>query len=113
MREVVASLSLIPMGLERRTNQVHFIAHLCLEEIYTRDIACINEMLLWEQILLSQVVMNAGENALIADGSRSGFDMGNEVWSIFIAGLREMHFVPHPQRGPFLAIPREKAHRES
>lgn len=65
VREVVASLRLIPVGLERRTNQVYSIAHLRLDEIGTRDIARINEMLLWEQFLLSQIVMNGRENALI------------------------------------------------
>jgi hypothetical protein len=39
------------MGLERRTNQVHSIAPLRLDEIGNRDIARINEMLLWEQLL--------------------------------------------------------------
>ncbi len=30
--------------------------------------------------------------------------MGDQLWGIFFAGLREMHFVPHPQRGPFLGV---------
>lgn len=32
--------------------------------------------------------------------------MSDQLWGVFIAGLREMHFVAHPQRGPFLAIAR-------
>jgi hypothetical protein len=30
--------------------------------------------------------------------------MGDQLWGVFIAGLREMHFVPHLQRRPLLAI---------
>jgi hypothetical protein len=63
-------------------------------------------MVVGKEFLLSQIGMDWRARALIADGSRSGFDMGDQVWGIFIAGLREMHFVPHPHRGPFLAIPR-------
>ena len=33
-----------------------------------------------------------------------GFDMGDQLGSLFVTGLREMHFVAHLQRGPFLAI---------
>jgi hypothetical protein len=48
VREVIASLGLIPVGLERRANQVHLIAGLALDEMSDRDIASIDEMLLWE-----------------------------------------------------------------
>ena len=30
--------------------------------------------------------------------------MGDQLWSVFIAGLGKMHFIPHPERRPFLAI---------
>ena len=30
--------------------------------------------------------------------------MGDQMWSIFIAGLGEMHLIPDPQRRPFLAV---------
>ena len=70
VREVVAGLSLIPVGLERGTNQVHFIAGLALDEMSDRDIACIDEMLLGEQLLLSQVGMDRGEDSLIAEAEQ-------------------------------------------
>src|SRR5258708_38541874 len=108
VREVVAGLRLIPVGLEGGANQVNPIASLRLDEIGARDISRINEMLIWEQVLLSQIVMNRGEDSLIAEGIRSGCDIGGQLWGIFIAGLREMHFGAHPQRSPLLAIPRVK-----
>ncbi len=39
VRKVIASLRLIPVGLEGRANQVHPIARLRLDEIGTRDIS--------------------------------------------------------------------------
>ena len=81
VREVVAGLSLIPVGLERRANQVHLIAGLALDEMSDRDVACIDEMLLREQFFLSQVGMDRGEDSLIAQGSSSGLDMGDQLWS--------------------------------
>src|SRR6266550_8602281 len=104
VREVVAGLRLIPVGLEGGTNQVNPIASLRLDKIGARDISRIDEMLIWKEFLLSQIGMNRGQSPLIAEGSLSRLDMGNQLWGIFIAGLREMHFIPHPQRGPFLAI---------
>ncbi len=104
VREVIADLRLIPVRLEGRANQVHPIARLRLDEIGTRDIARIDEMVIWEKILLSQVGMDRAEDSLIAQRSRSGLDMGNQLWGVFIAGLGKMHFLPHPHRRPFLAI---------
>src|SRR6266480_526383 len=105
VREVVARLRLIPMRFERGSNQVHSIAHLRLDEISTRDIAGIDEMLLWEQFLLSQTSVDGGKHSLIADGSRSGLDMSDQLGSLFITSLAEMHLIADPQRASFLAIP--------
>ena len=105
VREVVASLRLIPVRLERGTNQVHSMARLTLHQLGDRDIACIDEMLIWEQFPLSQTRMDRREGPLIGDGSLSGLDMSDQLRSIFVASLREMYLVAHPQRGPFLAIP--------
>jgi hypothetical protein len=44
-------------------------------------------MLIGKEILLSQIGMNRRENSFIAEGSRSGLDMSNQVWSLFITGL--------------------------
>src|SRR5260221_9786763 len=106
VREVVAGLRLIPVGLEGGANQVHSIARLRLDEIGNGDISRINEMVIGEEFLVSQIVMNRGEDPLIADGSRRGLDMSDQLRGLFIARLGEMHFISHPQRGPFLAIPR-------
>ncbi len=48
--------------------------------------------------------MNRGENSLITDGSRSRLDMSDQLWSLFIAGLGEMHLISDPQGSSFLAI---------
>ena len=106
VREVVAGLRLIPVRLEGRANQVHPIARLRLDEIGRRDISRIDQMLIGEEVLLSQAAMDRAEAALIAQGSRSGLDVGNQLWGVFIAGLGEMHLIPHPHRRPFLAITR-------
>ncbi len=81
VREVIASLSLIPVGFERGTNQVHLIAGLALDEMSDRDISSIDEMLLGEQFLLSQVGMDRREGSLIAEGSSSRLDVGDQLWS--------------------------------
>ena len=106
VREVIAGLRLLPVRLEGRANQVHSIDRLRRDEIGNRDICGIGEMLIGQEFFLSQIGMNRAEDSLIAEGSRRGLDMGNELRSIFIAGLGEMHFVAYPQRGPFLAIAR-------
>src|SRR5258708_199158 len=103
--KVVASLRLIPVRLEGRANQVNAIARLRLDEIGTRDIARIDEMVIGEEVLLSQIGMNRGEHSLITEGSRSRLDMRDQLWSVFIAGLGEMHLISDPERGSFLAIP--------
>ena len=104
MREVVAGLRLIPVCFERGTNQVNSMVGLTLDQISDRDIACIDEMLIWEEFPLSQTGMDWREGALITDGSLSGLDMGDQLGSLFVTGLREMHFVAHPQRRPLLPI---------
>jgi len=63
-------------------------------------------MLTWKQFLLSQLGMNRGQDPLIAEGSRSRPDMGNQLWSLFITGLGEMYLVPCPEGCPFLPIAR-------
>jgi hypothetical protein len=78
--EVVAGLRLIPVRFEGGANQVHPIVSLRLDEIGTRNIARIDEMLIGEEFLLSQIVMNRGEDPLITDGSRSRLDMGDQLW---------------------------------
>ena len=54
---------------------------LTLDKMSDRDIACIDEMLIWKQFLLSQIGMNRGENSFITQGSRGRLDMGNQLWS--------------------------------
>ncbi len=83
LREIVAGLSLIPVGLEGGANQIHTIVGLTLNKIGDRHIGRIDEMLTWEQFLLSQIGMNRGQDPLIAQGSRSSLDMGDQLWSIF------------------------------
>ncbi len=80
VREVVAGLRLIAVGLERGTNQVHSIVRLRLDEIGTRNISRIDEMLIWKEFLLSQIGMNRGDGPLRASGSLSRLDMGNQLW---------------------------------
>src|SRR6266571_8563732 len=78
--QVVAGLRLVPVCLERGAHQVHPIASLRLDEIRCSDISCIDEMLSGEEVLLSQARMDRGEAPLIAQGSRSGLDMGDQLW---------------------------------
>jgi len=61
-------------------------------------------MVLWKEFLLSQISVNGGESPLIRKRSLSGLDMGDQLRRIFITGLSKMHFIPHPECGPFLPI---------
>jgi len=61
-------------------------------------------MVPWEELLFGQTGVDHGENPLITDGSLGRLDMGDQLWSLFIAGLGEMHLIPDPQRRPFLAV---------
>src|SRR5437660_2979030 len=61
VREVVASLSLIPVGLEGGANQINSIAGLTLDEVSYRDISRIDDMLLWEQFFPSQSRIDRGK----------------------------------------------------
>jgi hypothetical protein len=96
MREVVAGLRLIPVGLEGGTNEINSIARLPLHKIVCRDIACIDEMVLWKQFPLGQTRMDCREDSLVTEGSLPGLDMGDQLWSIFLTGLSEMHLEAHP-----------------
>src|SRR2546427_241241 len=104
MREIVTRLRLIPMGFERGTNQVHLIVRLTLNKVRDRDIPRIHKMLIRKQFLLRQVRMDCSNASLIAQRSSSGLDGSDQLWSIFIACLGEMHFVPGPERASLLAI---------
>src|SRR6266571_4109209 len=75
VREVVAGLRLIPVGLEGGTNQVNLIASLRLDKIGARDISRIDEILIGEEVLLSQTTMDCRKHPFIAERSRSGLDM--------------------------------------
>src|SRR5450759_990945 len=106
VREIVPGLRLIPVCLEGWANQINSIAGLTLHKIGDRDIPRIDEMLIWEQILPNQVGMDRGEDPLIAERSRSGFDVGDQLWSIIITCLAKMDFVSEPECGPLLPIAR-------
>src|SRR5260370_5996332 len=106
MREVVTSLRLIPVGVERGTNQVHLMVRLTLNKVRDRNISRIHEMLIWKQFLFSQISVNCGDNTLITQRSSSGLDGSDQLGSIFIARLGKMHFVPGPERASLLAISR-------
>ena len=93
VREIIASFRLIPVSLKCGTNQVHSIVRLRFDEIIERGISCIHEMLIWEKVLLSQINMDCGDDSLITERRRSGLDMSNQLWSIFVARLGEMHLV--------------------
>jgi hypothetical protein len=56
--------------LPRRANQVHPIASLRLDEIGRRDRARIDEMLIGEEVLLSQAAMDRREAPLIAEAEQ-------------------------------------------
>ena len=81
MREVVAGLRLIPVGLECRANQINSRVELRLYKIGDRDIARVHKMVIWDQFLFSQIGMDRCEDSLRAARSRSGLDMGDELWS--------------------------------
>jgi hypothetical protein len=113
VREVIASLGLIPVGLEGGTNQVHLIAGLALDKISDRDISSIDEVLLWEQFLLSQVGMDRREGSLIAQGSKSRLDVGDQLWSIFITGLAKMDGCHRPKGWSSSSHSARQGHRGS
>src|SRR5260370_14534716 len=93
VREIIASLRLIPVGLEGGANQVHSIVRLRFDEIIESGISRIHEMLIWKKVLLSQINMDCGDDSLITTRSRTGLDMSSQLWSIFVARLGEMHLV--------------------
>ncbi len=64
------------------------------------------QVLFRKQVLLSQIGMNRREHSFIAEGSRSGFDAGNQLWCVVVTGLGEMHLVVGPEGGSYLAIAR-------
>ncbi len=89
------------------------MAGLTLDKIGARDIARIEEMLLWEQFLLSQTCVDRAENSLITDGSRSRLDMSDQLWSLFIADLAEMHLIADEDAWIFSCHSGRPSHRES
>jgi hypothetical protein len=74
------------------------------DKIGARDISGIDEMVPWEELLFGQPGVDHGENPLITDGSLGRLDMGDQLRSLFIAGLGEMHLIADPQGSSFLAI---------
>src|SRR6266705_4997557 len=61
-------------------------------------------MSLWEQILLREIDMDCADDSFIAQRCRSGLDMSNQLWSVFITGLGEIDLVARPEGCSFLAI---------
>ena len=84
VRQVIASLGLIPVILEGGTDQVDSIALPTLDEIGRINVAGIDQVLLGEQVLLGQGGMNPAESLLVVDGSRGGLDMGDQLRGIFM-----------------------------
>src|SRR6266516_3260410 len=83
--EVIASIRLVPIILEGGADQIHLITSLALYEIGRIDISCIDQVLIWKKVSLSQARVDRCERLLVA-------------------GLGEMNFVANPQGSPFLTI---------
>src|SRR5262249_35977942 len=65
VRQVIAGLRLIPVILERRTDQVHPISRPTPNKIGGIDVACIHEMGFRQHLVLSQTSVDGGERPLI------------------------------------------------
>src|SRR6266487_8060 len=102
--EVIASIRLVPIILEGGADQIHLITSLALYEIGRIDISCIDQVLIWKKVSLSQARVDRCERLLIGDASTRGFDVGDQLRSLLVAGLGEMNFVANPQGSPFLTI---------
>jgi len=111
--DLIASLCLIPVIFEGWTKQVYSIACLALQESGCINISCIYSVLIWQEVLLSQVSMNLGESLFIRQRGRSSFNMSNQLWSIFVARLGEVNLVANPQGSSFFFRNERPDHTES
>ena len=60
----------------------------------------------WQEITLGERFMKTWNDCIVGQRRRRGFDMGNQVRTLVITRLGEMHFVAYPTRGALLRVVR-------
>ena len=55
------------------------------------NIAGIDDMLLGQQFFLLEPFMDAGSSRIVGDRSRGRFNMGDQMWAVFLTGFRQMN----------------------
>jgi hypothetical protein len=78
------------------SKEIHVVVLPTVDEFLGIDIACINYMLVWQQIMSSQSFINVGNSLIIGLRGRGSFDMCDHVWWVVIAGLCQMHLLANP-----------------
>ena len=111
--EVIAGIGLVPIIFEGGADQIHLIPSLALYEIGCIDISCIEQVLIWKKLSLSQARVDRWERFLIRDASTRGFDVGDQLRSLIVAGLGEMHGCHQSTRSSFSSHNGHPDHRES
>ena len=77
--------------LSGRPEEIHAIALLTADELLGIHIARVHDMHAWQQITLGERFMDMGNRRIIRHRRGCGFDMGNQVQTVIIAGLGQMH----------------------
>lgn len=70
------------------------------------QVAVFADMHRGEQVFVAQGLMNRRRQVAVCRGHGTRFDVGDEVWLVVIACLRQMHFVAHPHRCVLLPVMR-------
>lgn len=79
VRDIKVRIGLPPIIVPNRTKQVHSIGVLTVQEIGRIDLACIHQVLIWQEFLLGQPIMDRREGTLIMDACTGGLHMSDEL----------------------------------
>ena len=97
MGQIIASLRLIPVILERRTHQIHVMLFPTLDEVGRINIARIHQVVLGQHGPFGFALMDGSKRLPIGAGRMGRLDMGNELRDLLVTGLGEVDWC-HPPR---------------
>jgi hypothetical protein len=61
-------------------------------------------MLLGQQVFLLESFMDSSGSGIVGNRGCGRFDVSDAMWTVFLAGFREMDLEAHPTGGTLLAV---------
>ena len=84
---------MVPAGW---THQVDLVVLLTVNQQFGIHITGIHNMLIWQEVFVLEAFMNHGGSGIIGNRSGGGFDMRDQMRTVFFAGFGQMDFIANP-----------------